>query len=206
MTKRVAWCTGEPTVEGTFTPYKVYGVLNEDNNSFNVIDDTGGTRFCYKKACAHICSGDWVFADIIEEEKVETLKRIGVVALLPEDSEFTLGQEVEVVDSGFYKGLAIIKGFDYRDYPYGYILETSENVGASPYHNGLCKDGYALWVREGGIKAKKIEKCVEVSLEEVGTVKRKGVMTLLPEDSKFEIGQRVQVDRSGYIGYTTIIG
>ena len=46
--------------------------------------------------------------------------------------------------------------------------------------------------------------CFEVVEEE--PIKREGVVALLPEDSKFEIGQRVQVDRSGYIGYTTIIG
>ena len=46
--------------------------------------------------------------------------------------------------------------------------------------------------------------CFEVVEEE--TIKREGVVALLPEDSEFEIGQRVQVDRSGYIGYTTIIG
>lgn len=148
MTKRVAWFTGEPSVKDCFTPHKVYEVVREGAKSFNVINDKGVQNNYLKKGCAHICHGDWVFANVDEEE---TIKREGVVALLPEDSKFKIGQEVEVVDSGFYKGLAIIKGFDYRDYPYGYILETSENVGASPYHNGLCKDGYALWVREGGI-------------------------------------------------------
>lgn len=52
----------------------------------------------------------------------------------------------------------------------------------------------------------KLKEKFEVNLEEAEPVKRKGAVTLLPEDSKFEIGQRVQVDRSGYIGYTTIIG
>jgi len=150
MTKRVAWFTGEPTIKECFTPYKVYEVVLEGVKSFNVINDKGGQNNCLKKGCAHICHGDWVFADVVEEEPI---KRKGVVALLPEDSEFKIGQEVEVVDSALYKGLAIIKGYDYSGNPYGYILETSENVGASPYHNGLCKDGHALWVREGGIKA-----------------------------------------------------
>ena len=48
--------------------------------------------------------------------------------------------------------------------------------------------------------------CFEVVEDDATTIKREGVVALLPEGSEFEIGQRVQVDRSGYIGYTTIIG
>ena len=48
--------------------------------------------------------------------------------------------------------------------------------------------------------------CFEVVEDDVTTIKREGVVALLPEGSEFKIGQRVKVDRSGYIGYTTIIG
>ena len=105
MTKRVAWFTGEPSIKACFTPHKVYEVVREETTNFSVINDKGGQNNCLKKGCAHICHGDWVFANVDEEE---TIKREGVVALLPEDSKFKIGQEVEVVDSGFYKGLAII--------------------------------------------------------------------------------------------------
>lgn len=47
--------------------------------------------------------------------------------------------------------------------------------------------------------------CFEVVEDDVTTIKREGVVALLPEGSEFKIGQRVKVDRSGYIGYTTII-
>ena len=48
--------------------------------------------------------------------------------------------------------------------------------------------------------------CFEVVEDDATTIKREGVVALLPEGSEFKIGQRVKVDRSGYIGYTTIIG
>ena len=70
MTKRVAWFTGEPSVKGRFTPYKVYEVFNEDGDSFNLKDDTGDIRFCLENGCNHICHKDWVFADVVEEENV----------------------------------------------------------------------------------------------------------------------------------------
>ena len=153
MTKRVAWFTGQAS-SGSVTPYKVYEVFNEDSTSFNLKDDAGDTRFCSKRGCAHICHKDWVIADVVDEEKVETLKRIGVVDLLPEDSEFTLGQEVIVVDSALYSGKAILRGCEYnRDGSFdGYIVETPEKHG-SPDDGGLCKGGFALWVRDKGIKA-----------------------------------------------------
>lgn len=65
MTKRVAWFTGEAT-KGLVTPHKVYDIFNEDENSFNLKDDNGGTRLCLKQGCAHICQADWVFADVVE--------------------------------------------------------------------------------------------------------------------------------------------
>lgn len=151
--KRVAWFTGQAS-HNVLTPNKVYAVFNEDGDSFNTTDDKGGTRFCIKRGCSHICRGNWVLADIVEEEKVETLKRIGVVDLLPEDSEFTLGQEVIVVDSALYSGKAILRGCEYnRDGSFdGYIVETPEKHG-SPDDGGLCKGGFALWVRDKGIKS-----------------------------------------------------
>ena len=69
MTKRVAWFTGQ-AFSSTVTPYKVYNVFNEDGDSFNLKDDTGDIRFCLENGCAHICHGDWVFADVVEEENV----------------------------------------------------------------------------------------------------------------------------------------
>jgi len=67
MTKRVAWFTGEPSVKARFTPHKVYEVFNEDGDSFNLKDDTGDIRFCLENGCAHICCGNWVLADVVEE-------------------------------------------------------------------------------------------------------------------------------------------
>ncbi len=75
MTKRVAWFTGEPSVKGRFTPYKVYEVFNEDGDSFNLKDDTGDIRFCLENGCNHICHKDWVFADVVEQTvKQETVE------------------------------------------------------------------------------------------------------------------------------------
>lgn len=73
MTKRVAWFTGQAT-KGLVTPHKVYDIFNEDENSFNLKDDNGGTRLCLKQGCAHICQADWVFADIVEEVDTATKK------------------------------------------------------------------------------------------------------------------------------------
>jgi len=162
MTKRVAWFTGEASVKEHFTPNIVYEVFKEDGDSFNLIDDAGDTRFCLKKGCAHICNRDWVFADVVEEEvkSTETVKREGVIALLPEDSKFSIGQGVMVVDSGFYRGEAVLRGAHYeRGILDGYIVETLSPSGASPKHGGLCKDGHALWVFNNGIEA--IAKWVE---------------------------------------------
>lgn len=73
MTKRVAWFTGQAS-SGAVTPHKVYDVFNEDENSFNLKDDNGGTRLCLKQGCAHICQADWVFADIVGEVDTATKK------------------------------------------------------------------------------------------------------------------------------------
>lgn len=89
MTKRVAWFTGEPSVKDCFTPHKVYDVLNEDENLFNLKDDTGGTRICRKKGCAHICHKDWVFADVVEETvKQETVEEDVVTTKQPKWSKW----------------------------------------------------------------------------------------------------------------------
>ena len=79
MTKRVAWFTGKAT-NGSVTPYKVYDVFNEDDDSFNLKDDNGGTRLCLKEQCAHICHGDWVFADVVEEVKEAVATEVVVQA------------------------------------------------------------------------------------------------------------------------------
>ena len=88
MTKRVAWFTGQAS-SGAVTPYKVYDVFNEDGDSFNLKDDTGGTRLCLKKGCAHICHKDWVFADIVEQTvKQETVEEDVVTTKQPKWSEW----------------------------------------------------------------------------------------------------------------------
>lgn len=74
MTKRVVWFTGQAT-NNAVTPYKVYEVFNEDENLFNLKDDTGGTRICRKQGCAHICHNDWVFADVVEQTKPKKAKK-----------------------------------------------------------------------------------------------------------------------------------
>jgi len=79
MTKRVAWFTGQAS-NGSVTPHKVYDVFNEDGDSFNLKDDNGGTRLCLKEQCAHICSGDWVLADIVEEVKEAVATEVVVQA------------------------------------------------------------------------------------------------------------------------------
>ena len=88
MTKRVAWFTGQAS-SGAVTPYKVYDVFNEDGDSFNLKDDTGGTRLCLKKGCAHICHKDWVFADIVEQTvKQETVEEDVVTTKQPKWSKW----------------------------------------------------------------------------------------------------------------------
>ena len=89
MTKRVAWFTGEPSVKGRFTPYKVYEVFNEDGDSFNLKDDTGDIRFCLENGCNHICHKDWVFADVVEQTvKQETVEEDIVTTKQPKWSEW----------------------------------------------------------------------------------------------------------------------
>lgn len=148
MTKRVAWFTGQ-SINGAVTPHKVYDVFNEDENHFNLKDDNGNTRFCRKQCCGHIRSGDWIFADIIEEEKVETVKRKGVMTLLPEDSKFELGQRVRIDRSG-YVGYTTIIGYSY-DYD-EYATECDKDNDCSHDCEGLAKEkGKGLWITESDI-------------------------------------------------------
>lgn len=90
MTKRVAWFTGEPSVKDCFTPYKAYEVVREETTDFSVINDKGTKNFCLKKSCAHICHGDWLFADVVDEETVkqEILEEDVVTAKQPKWSEW----------------------------------------------------------------------------------------------------------------------
>ena len=98
MTKRVAWFTGQAS-GSTVTPHKVYDVFNEDDNSFNLKDDTDDTRFCLKKGCAHICHKDWVFADVIEEDvKVETIVKSKKVKKWSEWRRHTTGNVPKELD------------------------------------------------------------------------------------------------------------
>jgi hypothetical protein len=69
--KRVAYFTGEAKYTGIFTPHKLYAVIIEDDTSFTIKDNEGDSRFCLKHGCAHICHGDWLFADIVEDIKEE---------------------------------------------------------------------------------------------------------------------------------------
>ncbi len=88
MTKRVVWFTGQAT-NNAVTPYKVYEVFNEDENLFNLKDDTGGTRICRKQGCAHICHNDWVFADVVEQTvKQETVEEDVFTTKQPKWSEW----------------------------------------------------------------------------------------------------------------------
>ena len=98
MTKRVAWFTGQAS-GSTVTPHKVYDVFNEDDDSFNLKDDTDDTRFCLKKGCAHICHKDWVFADVIEEDvKVETIVKSKKVKKWSEWRRHTTGNVPKELD------------------------------------------------------------------------------------------------------------
>ena len=150
MTKRVAWFTGEPSVKDYFTPHKVYEVVREENTNFSVINDKGVQNFCLKKGCAHICYKDWVFADVVDEEKkVEAVKRKGVMTLLPEDSKFEIGQRVRVDRSG-YIGYTTIIGYSY-DYD-EYATECDKDNECSHDCEGLAKEkGKGLWITESDI-------------------------------------------------------
>lgn len=98
MTKRVAWFTGQASGSAV-TPYKVYDVFNEDENSFNLKDDNGGTRLCLKKGCAHICHKDWVLADVVEEDvKVETIVKSKKVKKWSEWRRHTTGNVPKELD------------------------------------------------------------------------------------------------------------
>lgn len=98
MTKRVVWFTGQAT-NNAVTPYKVYEVFNEDENLFNLKDDTGGTRICRKQGCAHICHKDWVFADVVEEDvKVETIVKSKKVKKWSEWRRHTTGNVPKELD------------------------------------------------------------------------------------------------------------
>ena len=98
MTKRVAWFTGQAS-GSTVTPHKVYDVFNEDDDSFNLKDDTDDTRFCLKKGCAHICHKDWVFADVVEEDvKVETIVKSKKVKKWSEWRRHTTGNVPKELD------------------------------------------------------------------------------------------------------------
>ena len=115
------------------------GKLYDDvvSKQYDFIDDNSMPRYHAKEALVGC---------------FEVVEREGVVALLPEDSEFKIGQEV-FVDMYLYKGAATIKGYNYNGNPDGYILETPKDVGATPYHNGLCKEGHALCANEDDVKA-----------------------------------------------------
>ena len=148
--KRVAWFTGEPSNKDCFTPHKVYEVVREENTNFSVINDKGVQNFCLKKGCAHICHKDWVFADVVDEEKkVEAVKRKGVMTLLPEDSKFEIGQRVRVDRSG-YIGYTTIIGYNY-DYD-EYATECDKDNECSHDCEGLAKEkGKGLWITESDI-------------------------------------------------------
>lgn len=154
MTKRVAWFTGEPSIKESFTPHKVYEVVREEATNFSVINDKGIQNLCLKKGCAHICHKDWVFADVVEGEKVETVgvetvKRKGAMTLLPEDSKFEIGQRVRVDRSG-YIGYTTIIGYNY-DYD-EYATECDKDNDCSHDCVGLAKEkGKGLWIIEGDI-------------------------------------------------------
>lgn len=150
MTKRVAWFTGEPSVKECFTPYKVYEVVREEPTNFSVINDKGVQNYCLKKGCAHLCHGDWVFADVVDEEKkMEEVKRKGAVTLLPEDSKFEIGQRVRVARSG-YIGYTTIIGYNY-DYD-EYATECDKDNDCSHDCEGLAKEkGKGLWITESDI-------------------------------------------------------
>jgi len=112
------------------------------SNQYDFIDDNSMPRYHSKEALVGCFE--------VVEDDATTIKREGVVALLPEGSEFKIGQEV-FVNMYLYKGVATIKGYNYA--AGGYVLETPTAVSATPHHNGLCKTGHALWAIEGYVKA-----------------------------------------------------
>ena len=124
--------------------------MREDVTNFSVINDKGIQNLCLKKGSAHICYKDWVFADIIDEEKkVEEVKRKGVMTLLPEDSKFEIGQRVQVDRSG-YIGYTTIIGYNY-DYD-EYATECDYDNGCSHDCDGLVQvKGKGLWIGESDI-------------------------------------------------------
>lgn len=77
---------------------------------------------------------------MIEEEVIQ--------AGVPTDLDFTLNQVVKV-NCRCYKGKATVKGYNYSTD--GYILETHKPTYARPHHNGLCKEGHALWCEASGL-------------------------------------------------------
>lgn len=112
------------------------------SNQYDFIDDNSMPRYHSKEALVGCFE--------VVEDDATTIKREGVVALLPEGSEFKIGQEV-LVNMYLYKGVATIKGYNYA--AGGYVLETPTAVSATPLHNGLCKTGHALWAIERDVKA-----------------------------------------------------
>jgi hypothetical protein len=92
---------------------------------------------------------------------------------------------------------------------YEVVREENTNfsvINDKGIQNFCLKKGCAHICHKDWVLADVVEEEKKVDTAKAEEVKRKGAVTLLPEDSKFEIGQRVQVDRSGYIGYTTIVG
>lgn len=88
---------------------------------------------------------------MIEQEVIQ--------AGVPTDLDFTLNQVVKV-NCRCYKGKATVKGYNYSTD--GYILETHKPTSARPHHNGLCKEGHALWCEASGLApTKKWSKWVE---------------------------------------------
>ena len=77
---------------------------------------------------------------MIEQEVIQ--------AGVPTDLDFTLNQVVKV-NCRCYKGKATVKGYNYSTD--GYILETHKPTSARPHHNGLCKEGHALWCEASGL-------------------------------------------------------
>lgn len=112
------------------------------SNQYDFIDDNSMPRYHSKEALVGCFE--------VVEDDATTIKREGVVALLPEGSEFKIGQEV-FVNMYLYKGVATIKGYNYA--AGGYVLETPTAVSATPHHNGLCEEGFALWANEDDVKA-----------------------------------------------------
>lgn len=109
------------------------------SNQYDFIDDNSMPRYHSKEALVGCF-------EVVEEEPI---KREGVVALLPEDSEFKIGQRVQVDRSGYF-GYTTIKGYNY--YNDEYATECDEDNGCSHDCEGLAKEeGKGLWVSESDI-------------------------------------------------------